>query len=105
MDVPYLPFHFTRTGAVHVFFASLSTACFPPAALLVAWSARLDARWQSIHTPLVRLAGACFVVAPVVFFTGNFYVSLFGLVQRIYTVLALAWLLLAANRLRSAAAG
>ncbi|HZY86665.1 MAG TPA: DUF998 domain-containing protein [Gemmataceae bacterium] len=105
MDVPYRPFHFTSTGAVHVFFASLSTACFPPAALLVAWSVRLDARWQAIHTHLVRLAGACFVVAPVVVFTGNFYLPVFGLVQKAYAVLALSWLLLVANRLRLAAAG
>jgi hypothetical protein len=98
VDVPYDMWNLSRTGAVHVVCASVSTASFPFAALLVSDRRRGD-QASALPAPssewLLRIILA---VMPAVFLSACFLPAVFGLVQKIYAVLVLQWMLLGSLR-------
>jgi hypothetical protein len=105
MDVPFRPRDPTPTGAIHLFAASVSTLLFPFAALLWARSFRSDEPWLPFYPFAHRLGLVLLVAMPIVFAIGQFYFALFGLVQKIYGLLVLAWIMASAIRLRRVAGG
>jgi hypothetical protein len=99
MDVPFRRHDPSPTGATHILAASVSTLLFPFAALLWARSFRTEAIWQSFYEFAHRLGLLLLAAMPIVFAFGSFYFALFGLVQKIYAVLVLSWMMAAAIRL------
>jgi hypothetical protein len=99
MDVPFRPRDPTPTGATHLFAASVATLLFPFAALLWAGSFRSDELWLPFYPFAHRLGLVILAAMPIVFAFGNFYFALFGLVQKIYALLVLAWMIATAVRL------
>jgi hypothetical protein len=99
MDVPFRPRDPTPTGATHLFAASVSTLLFPFAALLLARSFGSDGPWLSFYSFAHRLGLVILVAMPIVFAFGSLYFALFGLVQKIYALLVLAWMMATSARL------
>jgi hypothetical protein len=106
MDVPFPPEHFslesfTTGGLIHVLSATVASACFPFAALLLSKSVQKDARWWTIHRPASVLAVGSLAASASLFIISSRYIEFFGLVQRLLAAFAWSWLLLIAIRLHS----
>lgn len=88
VDVPYDMWHLSPTGKVHVFGASVSTLTAAIAAVLLS---HRQARWSR------ALAWVVFAVMPAVFLSAALVPAFFGLVQKIYALLVLIWMLVTAR--------
>lgn len=106
MDVPFPPQNFspksfTAVGLIHVLSATIASACFPFAALLLAKSFQKDERWQVFHQPAYVLALVNLAACVSFFIISGVSIEFFGIAQKIFAVLALIWLLLTAIHLYS----
>jgi hypothetical protein len=90
VDVPYDMWNMSPTGKVHVFAASVSTFTAPIAALLLPGRSSRRSR---------AFAWVLLAAMPTVFLSGAFVPAIFGLVQKVYALLVLTWMLLEARSL------
>jgi Protein of unknown function (DUF998) len=93
------PGHFSAVGATHIFSATVATACFPVAALLLSKRFGRDARWRRFRYPAWGLALGSGAAAAALLVTGPVAVGYFGLAQRVVAAFVLAWQLLTATGL------
>jgi hypothetical protein len=99
MDVPFRRLDPSPTGAIHLFSASLSTFLFPFAALLMTRGFRNDECWLPFYPRSRGLAVVVLAIMPIVFAVGMLYFQLFGLIQKVYALLVLSWMMATAIRL------
>lgn len=90
----------TLEGFVHGVAAQTAFLCVSVAMLLQSWRLRADPRWHRRFAPAFTLALACFAA---IWADALWHGMPRGLEQRLAIALILAWLLLAAHWLRSAA--
>jgi len=108
-DLPSQPS--SLSGSIHGTAAILGIFILPIAALLIAWSVRRDRRWQKTARLLFAVAVAMvvgFVIVNLSFLpvlTSAQAPVLFGLTERLFFLIALSWLALAAIGLLKATDG
>lgn len=87
-------------GIIHAILGLISFACFSAGSLLVSLRLRREPAWQNTAPALTALSALC-VASFFVFYGG--LEEVMGLIERIYAALIVAWLALAAAKLRAGA--
>ncbi len=95
--------HPTAHGAIHLLLAFIAFVCAPVGEVLLARGFARDVNLRSISAPAQGIAVAALVMMVVVLL-GFGSRQVFGLFERGFLALVLAWMLLVAYRLRSARA-
>jgi hypothetical protein len=94
----------TTAGAIHNIVGNIAFFGLPIAAILLSLGMGKDERWRSFRLPALALAGV--VVLTVVLTMVGFNIGIgFGVLQRLFNVAAMLWMLVVALRLRSLARG
>jgi hypothetical protein len=94
----------TTVGAIHNIVGNIAFFGLPIAAILLSLGTGKDERWRSFRLPALALAGV--VVLMVVLTMAGFNIGIgFGVLQRLFNVAAMLWMLVVALRFRSLARG
>jgi uncharacterized protein DUF998 len=94
----------TTVGAIHNIVGNIAFFGFPIAAILLSLGMGKDERWRSFRRPALALAGV--VVLTVILTMVGFNIGIgFGVIQRLFNVAAMLWMLMVALHLRSLAQG
>ena len=88
-------------GIIHAILGLISFACFSAGSLLVSLRLRREPAWQNTAPALTSPLSALCVASFFVFYGG--LEEVMGLIERIYAALIVAWLALAAAKLRAGA--
>jgi hypothetical protein len=94
----------TTVGAIHNIVGNIAFFGFPIAAILLSLGMGKDERWRSLRLPALVLAAV--VVLTVALTMVGFNIGIgFGVLQRLFNVAAMLWMLVVALHLRSLAKG
>lgn len=93
MDVPFPPkrFHpseFSTAGLLHISGATVSSICFPVAAIIISLGLGKDERWPHLRTTFFVMAMVCGCATAVFFMVKIQY---FGIAQRVFVATDLMW--------------